>query len=883
MLTPSHARARSNVRVSGCVALLLLECVFVAPIAAQGPAHTASMQTHPSQPTATAVRVRTPPVIDGRDDDVAWRDAPVQRDFITYRPTEGATPVFRTEARIAYDDRALYVLVRAFDPDPSRIEQRLARRDTQDPTADQVHLFLDPYDDRRTGYEFTVTSAGVKLDGIISNDGDEDYSWDGVWDVATRIDSLGWVAEFAIPFNQLRFTDRHAPTFGIMIGRWVGRTGEHATIPEYWRSRPGLASQFGDLVGLADLGPPRPFQVVPYALVRARNVAPSSAPIGASRDPSRVVTNPSVGGDVTWAPKPSVTVGVTLNPDFGEVDADPSVLNLTGVEVHQDEHRQFFLEDAGAFSMPLSSDGTEQLFYSRRIGRTPVLGDAFGAPDSPTETTILGAGRVTARLAPGTSVSMLSALTAPETGARRANGDRYTIEPRGAYGVARLQHDFRNGRSGIGIMATHAEHATGDSIVASIVPSAADAIAITTQHQTSDGTYQLTAWGAASDVRGSSAAISLLQLSPVHAFQAPDDRVAFDPTRTHLTGSAGSIAAGKVGGVLRYDASYRWLAPGFDVDELGFLERAGVQNAEASIGANLSQPGRIVGVPYRSATFTLQLSGAWTAAGLPTERGPTVMHAQVELPNQAVVHTMVSAPVGGTYCTIECTRGGGALYTAPARTAMLELTGDPRRALVPHLQLTRLSGRTSGATVQTDAAWRIRSNLDASLIAFTSNEHDPSTFYARFGDARTDTAHYTVAHLDQYTRSLTARVNYTLATTLTLQWYTEGYVSRGAYADVRALANPHASDPALRFRPYTDSAVVAHPGGVDFRELRSNMVLRWEYRPGSALFVVWSQGRSLDDGAPGAIGTWPGPALGRIFALRPANTVAIKLSYWMVR
>lgn len=837
----------------------------------------------PVRPAVTAVRAATPPVIDGRDDDPAWRTAPVTRNFDVYTPHEGGAPAFPTEARIVYDDQTLYVLVRAYDPKPSAIERRLARRDTQDATADQVHLFLDPYHDRRTGYEFTVTSAGVKIDGLISNDGDEDFSWDGVWNVATRVDSLGWVAEFAIPFGQLRFTDRHAPTFGIMIGRWVGRTGERATVPEFRRSRAGLASQFGDLVGLADLGPPTAVEIAPYALMRARNVGPQAvSSVGAARD-SRIITDPSVGGDVRWVPRPNVTVGLTFNPDFGEVDADPSVLNLTGVEVHQDERRPFFLEGAGALAMPLSSDGTEQLFYSRRIGRTPVLGGALGAPDSPTETTILGAGRMTARLAPSTSLAVLSALTAPEDGAPRADGGRYVIEPRGAYGVARLQHDFRNGRSGFGVMVTHTDHATGDSIVARVVPSAADAIAVTTQHQTADGTYQLTAWGATSDVRGSSDAIARLQLSPVHAFQAPDDGIAFDATRTHLSGSAASIYAGKVGGLLRYDASYRWIAPGFDVNELGFLARAGVQSATASVGAKLSHPGRLAGLPYRSASFILGLSGLWTTNGLPADRGPTTLHAQWELPNLAVLHFMGSMPISGGYCTIECTRGGAPLYTVPQRSALFEATGDPRRALVPHLQLTRTSGRRPGTSVQGDATWRIRSNLDASLTAYTSNTHAPSAFYARFGAAGSDTAHYTVAHLDQYTRSLTARLNYTLATTLTLQWYAEAYVSRGTYGDVRALADSRASSAALRLQPYGDSAVVANPGGVDFRQLRSNTVLRWEYRPGSALFVVWSQGRTLNDGAAGTIGTWPGPELGRIFALRPANTVAVKLSYWLVR
>ncbi|MEP6989552.1 MAG: DUF5916 domain-containing protein [bacterium] len=826
-----------------------------------------------------AARTHMAPVIDGSGDDASWRAAPVMRHFTTFAPRPGEEPKFRTELRILYDDQTLYVLVRAFDPTPAAIERRLARRDTFDPTADQVWIFLDPYHDRRTGYEFAVTAGGVKVDGLIANDTDEDPSWDGVWNAATRVDSLGWTAEFAIPFSLLRFTDHRAPTFGIMVGRWVGRTGERVSIPQYYRSRSGLASQFGDLAGLADIGPATAMEVVPYALMRTRNI-PSASLGGAGTHGDRIFTDPAIGGDVRWTPRPEISAGVTLNPDYGDVDADPSVLNLSGVEVYQDERRPFFLEGAGALTMPLSPDGLEQLFYSRRIGRSPSLADAFGAPESPTQTAILGAARMSARLAPGTSLALLSAVTSPADGAVRAGGGRYHIEPRGGYALARLQHDFRGGRSGVGMMMTQSYHATGDSLLATVVPSSAQAAAVSTRHETTDGAFQLLAWGATSAVRGDTGAIARLQLAPVHAFQAPDDGVAFDPAATRLDGNAAYLSAGKVGGgALRYGASYRWIGSGFDVNDLGFLQRAGVQNAAITVGEKLTRPGKLAGLPYRSAEFTLGMSGGWTAAGLPLDRGPTTLHARWELPSLAVLHFMGSAPVGSSYCTISCTRGGPALYATPQRSFTLEGTGDPRRALVPHLQLTRNTGRWTGTSALANAAWRIRSNVLASVSAYAANRHEPTAFYRRFGDAASDTAHYTVARLDQYTRSLTARLDYTLATTLTLQWYAEAYVSRGAYSAVRALADAHASDPARQFQPYGDSAVVANPGGIDFRQLRSNAVLRWEYYPGSSVVVVWSQGRSLADGTPGTIAAWPGPELGRIFALAPANTVVMKLSY----
>ncbi|MEO7456117.1 MAG: DUF5916 domain-containing protein [Gemmatimonadaceae bacterium] len=826
-----------------------------------------------NEPAMAAARTSVAPTIDGRDDDAAWRAAPLLRDFRTFAPVEGHEPRFRTEARITYDDRMLYVLVRAFDPDPSAIERRLARRDTFDPTADQVLLFLDPYHDRRSGYEFIVTSAGVKQDAALANDDGEDFSWDGVWDAAARVDSLGWVAEFAIPFGQLRFTDRSAPTFGVMIGRWVGRTGERASTPQYSRARSGVVSQFGDLTGIRDLAAAPGLEMIPYALERSHNI----------EQRARLANEMSLGGDVRWTPRPTLTLGLTLNPDFGEVEADPALLNLTGVEVRQNERRPFFLEGAGLFARPLAGDGVDQLFYSRRIGRRPSLMDSFGAPDSPGESTILGAARMTARLAPATSLAVLGAESAAEWGATRPTGGRYLIEPSARFGVASVQHDFRAGRSGLGLMLTHVNHDVADSIVAAALPSSADAVALSTRHQTADGAYQASAWVVGSDVRGGTGAIERLQLLPVHAFQQPGGGEQFDSTRTRLAGTDASVLFEKLSGVLRLDASYRRTSPGFDVNELGFLQRAGLQVVSSTVKAKFTSPGSFAGLHYRSAEALAGFTGIWSAAtGRPEDRSP-LLHALVELPNLAVVHLMTSAQTAASYCTIRCTRGGPALLSAPARFAMAEFTGDPRAVVVPHLLLTRTRGQQRRVEAQADAAWRIRSNLKLSLAAYASNGDDAAAFYQRFGDARRDTAWYAVARLQDYTRSLTPRLDYTLTQTLTLQWYAQAYVSRGTYSDVRRINDAGGRDESQRFAAIADSSIVAHPNGLDYKQFRSNAVLRWEYRPGSSLVVVWSQGRDMDEATPGTIGVWPGQDLRDLFTRAPHNTVAVKLSYWLAR
>ncbi|MEP6730766.1 MAG: DUF5916 domain-containing protein [bacterium] len=826
-----------------------------------------------------ASRITVAPSIDGRTGDAAWATGPVATDFRVFAPREGAEATLRTEARVRYDDRALYILVRAFDPHPDSIVRRLARRDTFDATADQVLIFLDPFHDGRTGVELDVTAAGVKVDAALLNDGDEDYSWDGVWDVATRIDSLGWVAEFAIPFRQLRFAEHQSPVFGIFIGRWVGRSGERMSVPQYSRAKAGLVSQMGTLEGLHDLVSTGALEATPYTLARTRNILTDNART------SSLETRPALGADIKWLPRPNVSVDATINPDFGQVEADPAVLNLTGVEVFQSERRPFFLEGASLLALPLSADGSSQLFYSRRIGRRPALFDSFGAEDTPTETTILGAAKVTARLTSSTSIAALSAVTGRAEGRERIDGlGRYTVEPAARDLVARAQQDFRGGRSGIGVMMTRVSRDAADSTSAAMLPASAQTIAVTTQHQSDDGAYQASAWAATSNVTGTPAAIARLQLSSVHAYQRPDDGIDFDSTRNNLRGSAAFVSLGKVaGGITRFSTSYRRVDAGFDVNDLGFLTKSALQSWSSTVGLDQTRPGSVARIPYRRANLTLGYGGDWSTTGLPYSRGIT-LEGGFQLADLSQLQVTLTQQLPGALCAVSCTRGGPALVDPPRTTAVVDYTSDARRALVLHTNAEYDrddQGRSHGYGAQIDGTWRVRSNFDVYLAAYAFDTHYAWFYYGRFGDALSDTAHYTVARLDAPTRSLTSRVNYTLSTALTVQWYGQAFISRGEYADVREIADARSADWSTRFRPYGDASVRARPGGIDFKQLRSNTVLRWEYRPGSALFVVWSQSRDVDGNTPAILALWPARDFRDLFALRPQNTIAVKLSYWM--
>jgi hypothetical protein len=824
-----------------------------------------------------ARRIASPissPSIDGRDDDAAWATSPAASDFSAFRPTEGAQPTFRTEVRAVFDSRTLFVLVRAFDPHPDSIIGLLSRRDNFGPPSDLVQLFIDSYHDARNGYEYVVNPAGVKSDFLLFDDDRFDVSWDGIWDVATRVDSLGWVAEFAIPFSQLRFRGGAESSFGVMVWRTIGRLGERSSWPRYRPSLPGLVSQFAPLEGLTDLPTAARLEAAPYMLARGRNV------LGGPADPVHTEAGVTGGADLKLGPSPNVNLDATLNPDFGQVEADPAVLNLTSFETFLPERRPFFLVGAGLFRFTLSRDpnSPEGLFYTRRIGRRPTLGDDYGNATTPTETTILGAGKLTARFGGNTSLASLTAVTDAERGVPAPAGGRYLIEPRAAYTVTRVQRDFRGGRSGVGLMLTGTQRQL-DSFSETFLPRQAIGGGFATQHQSRDGQWWSRLWVAGTNVSGAPAAITRLQLSTVHAFQRPDDDNTFDSTRASLSGTAGQLWLGKIGGVTRFGTSYRYLSPGFDPNDVGFINEANHKSWVVDVGLQSTQASSW----YRNAGVSLIHITWWSGSGKIEDE--FFLNAVTELHSQWTVNFNAGAQqLGRTICSQRCTRGGPALRKSPLTSLSVQLVGDPRRTFIPDVTTywqTDDEGRSRTLRVTPSVLWRVASNLQMSANTTIEELTNDTQFYRRFGAAASDTSHYTVARLAQGTRAITTRISYAATAALSVEWYAQPFVSRGQFSDVRELNVPRAAEYALRFRPYGDSAVRASPGGVDFKQFRSNFVTRWEYRPGSVLFVVWSQGRDLLTSDSGVL------ELSRdardLFALPPRNTIAVKASYWYGR
>ena len=518
-------------------------------------------------PEATAVR------IDGELNDAIWQTAPAITGFRQRDPREGAAPTYETEARVAYDATALYIAVQAFDPEPRRIVGIRTRRDEGSPS-DWVSVLVDSFHDRRSAFEFAVNPAGVKQDSYWFNDTNNDQGWDAVWDVAVSRGEGGWRAEFRIPFSQLRYRPSETSTFGLAIVRKIGRLNETTTWPLLPKSANGYVSSFGDLTGLRLDRSPKRLEIVPYALGDVKTQpAESGNPLTRATDP-----NGSVGVDLKYALRPGLTLTGTVNPDFGQVEADPAVVNLSAFETYFSERRPFFVEGSGIFSFDIDcNDGScSGLFYSRRIGRTP-RGEADvpagGFSSAPNQTTILGAAKLTGRIG-AFSVGALNAVTSDED-AVIVNGavrTRQTVEPLASYSVLRARREFTN-QSSLGFLATSTNRNL--DVATRFLPGQAYTGGMDVDWRLGPK-YAIKGFLAGSNVHGEAAAIDALQRSNVHSFQRPDSgSLTYDPSRSALNGYGGSAMFSKIGGErVRFTTNVGVKSPGFEINDVGFMQRA---------------------------------------------------------------------------------------------------------------------------------------------------------------------------------------------------------------------------------------------------------------------------------------------------------------------
>ena len=819
----------------------------------------------PKVNSVAAVPAPEAPTLDGRADEPFWQNATLINDFREARPTEGADPKVRTEARVAYDASNLYVFVRAFDH-PDSIISLLSRRDVQT-NSDQIIVLIDSYHDRRTGYEFVVNPAGVKVDYAIYNDGNEDDAWDAIWDVATQIDSLGWTAEYRIPFSQLRFARGDEVSFGFLLWRSVQRHNSSNTWPQYKPSVSGFVSQFGELNGLRGLASPKRGEVTPYVLTRNEPLFGTS---GIERH-----QHLSVGGDLKYAVASNLTLNATVNPDFGQVEADPAQLNLSAFETFFSERRPFFVEGAGLFDFRVNCfivvdcQTGEALFYSRRIGRSPELAGVYGDASSPTSTKILGAAKLTGRLPGGLSVGFLDAIT------DRVGGvDETTIEPATNFGVLRLNQDYAQGNGSVGLMLTSVNRSL-DQWTDNFMHRDAYSGGLDARRRL--GRFEVSGSLMGSRVSGTPDAIAITQRDPVHYYQRPDDDIEFDSTRTSLSGYAAELRFAKVGGTRTvFETGYARRSAGFEINDLGFLNQSDIQTWNTWFALRFNKPNKV----FQRLNWNFNWWQYWTLEGLPTDRAfNSNVHTQFN--NRWWLHAGGTIGIGQTYCDRNCTRGGPALKQERFIAPWAGIEGNYSQPFTPSVFFNYFrgdGGRSYNWNINPSVRYNVSSRFSTSLSFNYRFNRDDTQFYDNFTDTLTLATHHTIAHLEQKTVGITWRANYTFTPNATLQLYANPFVSKGTFSDVREVVNPRADEFTDRFQPFADTAVTNNPGGFNSKQFRSNVVFRWEYRPGSTLFLVWSQGRGARDNFEGNQ-SFRGD-FGDLFGMRADDTFLVKMSYW---
>ena len=838
------------------------------------------------------------PEIDGKANETVWQNTSSGNNFIQFEPQPGINPSQKTDFKICYDEKNLYILIKAYDDEPEKIISLVARRDEID-QSDAVGIILDTYFDRRTAFEFTVNVAGVKFDRIFSNDSrfEVDKSWDPVWEVATAIDNDGWVAEMKIPFNQLRFSDKEEQIWGLEVFRYIHRLQEFSVWQYMPKDASGFVSNFGYLKGL-NIAVPKRVEILPYAVSHYHTYESESGnPFSTGRE-SKVTG----GMDGKIGLSGNITADFTINPDFGQVEADPSEVNLTAFETFFEEKRPFFIEGKNIFQFPLGiGDGDfarETLFYSRRIGRAPQYKPDLSDDeylDSPAQTSILGAAKISGKTAHGWSLGILDAVTAQENGQIDSLGIRRkeVVEPFTNYFVTRLQRDFKEGNTFIGGILT-ATNRNINRIYLNDINRSAYTAGFDFTHQWDEKTYFVDLKLAASHIRGHPDAIYEVQTASARYFQRPDaNYLNLDPHRTSLSGHGGSFNIGKQGnGKLRYVLGGVWRSPGFELNDIGYLQRADQILQFTWIGYRMVNPTWI----FRQFEFNINQWNGWNFGLEKLYTGGNI-NGGGQFKNYWGFYTGIGREEDGL--SIYFLRGGPAFRQEGGWNNWYQIYSDSRKPWQ-----FRMRGNNFIGDDKISRFHRLSLNLflkpshrfNISLSPFYMFKKDNLQYVEAIEKNGED--RYILAKLIQHTLGMELRLNYSLSPELSIQYYGQPFISAGSYNHYKRMTNPRASRYDDRFHLFTPAEIRADPenriylidedgnGDPDyafdypdfnFKQFRSNLVVRWEFQPSSILYFVWSQGLTVED----EFGDFSIQRDTRdLFKVQPNNVYLIKLNYW---
>jgi Domain of unknown function (DUF5916) len=847
-----------------------------------------------------AEKLSSPIEVDGKLDEPVWSNENGFDNFIQRDPHEGAPASERTIIKLAYDERYLYLGAIMYDSAPDSIMARLTRRD-EEVDADNIVLCLDPYNDKRSGYYFGLNAAGTQLDGVLYNDSWDDNSWDGVWEGKVYRNGEGWTAEMRIPFSQMRFNHSDSMVWGINFRRIVARKKEEAFLVFVPKNESGFVSHFANLKGFENISGGGQFEILPYITGKAEYLQFEEG------DPFHDGKSylPGAGVDFKTGIGSNLNLNATINPDFGQVEIDPAVINLSDVETFFEEKRPFFIEGSTIFDFGMGGArnywgfnwGGTDFFYSRRIGRQPQgsIPDDVDYSDYPTGTHILGAGKLTGKLGDSWNVGTIQNITKREFARISTDGTQSEteVEPLAYYGIVRAQNEFDEGQQGLGFISTLAvrdfnDERLRDEINKSALTFGMDGWTFLDSSQT----WVIAGWTGMSYLSGNEQRMIDLQQSSRHYFQRPDaEHVNVDSTVTSLTGYAGRIYLNKQKGNFFVNTAFGFITPAFDANDLGFLYRADIINWHAGAGYYWSDPTNI----YRY----LELGGAifqnHDFGGNKTWEG-FYHFGSLQFLNYYSANWNL-----GLYTETfnnNRTRGGPLTLNPAGYEITLSLSSDSRKDWVAGVAAGTYRFKPSYDWF-TEASLELRLLPNITLIL--SPQFSQTFEYAQYVDtysdmtaASTDGSRYVFAELDQKTLSSSIRFNWTFTPNLSLQLYVQPLISAGEYANYKELKAPGTYDfltygeEGSTFDPETNTADPdgegpAEPIEIDnpdfnVKSLRGNAVLRWEYLPGSVIYFVWTQTRSEAE----EIGDFKfEESMTRMVAAEPDNIFMVKVTYWL--
>lgn len=908
--------------------LLLAGAVLAAPLPATAQdalegagevARAPAAARAPSENDALNVNNDLGPIeIDGRLDEVDWRGARVFTGFTQGQPVEGVPAEQDTEVRVLFGDEAIWIAARMYDSEPEAIVDRLGRRDSHG-SWDLFIVQLDPNQDGLTGYMFGVNAANVQSDVYLYDDTRMDPAWDAVWSSAAQKDDQGWTVEMRIPLSQIRYeASEGEQTWGVNFYRSRTASNEQSYYSLVSRTRQGRVSQMGEMTGVQVNRPSRRLEMLPYVVQNFHNGQSIEG------DPffDGTEMNGRFGLDMSYGLGASFTLDASINPDFGQVEADPAVINLTAFETFFQERRPFFVEDARVFDFNLGG-GRNQLFYSRRVGRAPS-GAAPSDTDFsqvPDNATILGAAKLSGRTPGGLSIGALAAVTGNEFGEgiyEDGSRDDFLVEPRSQYGVLSLAQDFNGGTTQIRGITTGMRRELPADGAFDWLPSSAYSVGGRFEHQWADRMYSIYAFFSGSHVRGSEAAMLRLQTRSNHYFQRPDaTRADIDETATTMTGANWRIQAAKQGG--EHWTGSIWAAEvtqGFEINDLGFSTTAERLDGGARLGYKEIRPGSV----FRNYSATFSTYHNWSHEALDDigsldswrnarTRGSYSFNANGQL--LSYWNVKASASYSPQAMSRSATRGGP-MMVDPASTRVEASFNSDRRNAVSFGTNVSFSDDRKGdggrMELRGDLRFQPADNLQLSFSPRFESSRSGDQYVTATSTLPYDPTYgirYLFADLDRRSFSMVTRLDWTFSPKLSLQLYAQPLISSGDYTQYKQLAEAQSYD-FLQFQPGTgvvdgetvQCAGICELGGtqhVDFdgdgqadyafsdrdfnvRSLVGNAVLRWEYRPGSTIFFVW-QRRQYDRASTGSFDL--SRDADALFAAPADNRFIVKVNYWL--